>query len=217
MGCINSALAQGNGSVLSQGTWYFLETSSDDVYVLDGNLLYDDLQLSAPVSFTTLGLFSSSEGPLKEANSAYRAEGLQELPTYHVDQNSNGLFDPEDAIIFYSHGPHDWILENTEVSLNFNHYSDIAGFFFTPDQGSGLQAAEVMSILSTTTVGDYDFLAFWKEDDVNLYRSGRRTRCTSQGTRMASFSASCALWCDLSARRAKRAGSDTYRPYADGA
>ena len=174
MGCINSALAQGNGSVLSQGTWYFLETSSDDVYVLDGNLLYDDLQLSAPVSFTTLGLFSSSEGPLKEANSAYRAEGLQELPTYHVDQNSNGLFDPEDAIIFYSHGPHDWILENTEVSLNFNHYSDIAGFFFTPDQGSGLQAAEVMSILSTTTVGDYDFLAFWKEDDVNLYRSGRR-------------------------------------------
>ena len=99
--------------------------------MLDGNLLYGDLQLSTPVSFTTLGLFSSSEGPLKEANSAYRAEGLQELPTYHVDQNNNGLFDQEDAIIFYSHGPHDWILENTEVSLNFNHYSDIAGFLYT--------------------------------------------------------------------------------------
>ena len=174
IGCMNDLSAQMNSSVLSQGSWYFLETSSDDVYVLDGDLLYGSLQISTPVSFATLGLFSSSEGPLQEENSARRAEGLQELPTYHVDQNNNGLFDQEDALVFYSHGPHDWILENGEVSLNFNHYSDVAGFFFTPDQGSGLQAAQVMSVPSITTIGDYDFLAFWKEDDVNLYRSGRR-------------------------------------------
>jgi len=174
IGSLNGACAQLNSSVLSQGAWYFLETLSDDVYVLDGDLLYGEMQLSAPVFFANLGLFSSSEGPLKEANSAPRAEGLQELPTHHVDENNNGLFDQEDAIIFYSHGPHDWILESGDVSLNFNYYSDVAGFFFTPDQGSGLQAAQAMSISSTTTVGDYDFLAFWKEDDVNLYRSGRR-------------------------------------------
>ena len=172
--CMNIASAQLNGSVLSQGSWYFLETSSDDAYVLDGDLLYGDMQLSAPIPFATLGLFSSSEGPLEEENSARRAEGLQELPTHHVDENNNGLFDQEDAIVFYSHGPHDWILESGEVSLHFNHYSDVAGFFFTPDQGSGLQATQVTSVSSTTTVGDYDFLAFWKEDDVNLYRSGRR-------------------------------------------
>ena len=174
MGCISCSSAQSNGSVLGQGSWYFMETSSDDLYVLNGDLLYGEMQLSAPVPFTTLGLFSSSEGPLKEENSAHRAEGLQELPTYHVDQNNNGLLDAEDAIVFYSHGPDDWILENGEVSLNFNHYSDVSGFFFTPDQGNGLQAAQEMSVSSTTTVGDYDFLAFWKEDDVNLYRSGRR-------------------------------------------
>ncbi|MEC8627536.1 MAG: type IX secretion system sortase PorU [Bacteroidota bacterium] len=174
IGCMYAASAQLNSSVLSQGSWYFLETSSDDAYVLDGDLLYRDMQLSAPIPFATLGLFSSSEGPLQEENSARRAEGLQELPTHHVDENNNGLFDQEDAIVFYSHGPHDWMLESGEVSLNFNHYSDVAGFFFTPDQGSGLQATQVTSISSTTTVGDYDFLAFWKEDDVNLYRSGRR-------------------------------------------
>ena len=101
IGCSNRASAQLNSSVLSQGVWYFLETSSDDVYVLDGDHLYGDMQLSAPVSFANLGLFSSSEGPLQEENSARRAEGLQELPTYHVDENNNGLFDQEDAIVFY--------------------------------------------------------------------------------------------------------------------
>ena len=188
IGCMYAASAQLNSSVLSQGSWYFLETSSDDAYVLDGDLLYGDMQLSAPIPFATLGLFSSSEGPLEEENSARRAEGLQELPTHHVDENNNGLFDQEDAIVFYSHGPHDWILENSEVSLDFNHYSDVAGFFFTPDQGSGLQANQVLSVSSTTTVGDYDFLAFWKEDDVNLYRSGRRWLSNPMTTTNSSMS-----------------------------
>ena len=125
---VNSALAQGN-SALSQGTWFLLQTTSDDIYVLNGDWLYDDLQLSGPLSFTTLAFSLQVKGPFKKQMVLIVLNGLQELPTYHVDQNNNGLFDFEDAIIFYSHGPHDWILENTEVSLNFNHYSDAAGFF----------------------------------------------------------------------------------------
>ena len=182
------AFAQATNSVLSTGSWYFLETTSDDVYVIDGDVVFGDLQLSAPISFASLGLFSSSEGPLQEANSARRAQGLQEIPTHHVDQNSNGLFDAEDAIVFYSHGPHNWILESGDVTLDFNQYSDVAGFFFTPDQGSGLQSTQAASVSATTTVGDYDFLSFWKEDDVNLYRSGRRWLSSPMTTSNASKS-----------------------------
>ena len=67
------AFAQAANSVLSTGSWYFLETTSDDVYVIDGDVVYGDLQLSAPISFASLGLFSSSEGPLQEANKIGRA------------------------------------------------------------------------------------------------------------------------------------------------
>ncbi|RCL64958.1 MAG: hypothetical protein DBW80_00745, partial [Bacteroidetes bacterium] len=55
IGCVTGASAQLNSSVLSQGSWYFLETSSDDAYVLDGDLLYGDMQLSTPIPFATLG------------------------------------------------------------------------------------------------------------------------------------------------------------------
>lgn len=168
-----SANAQTN-SVLNQGTWFFFQTTSDDMHIVNGDWLYSETQLSGPLSFSTVGLFSSGQGPLHEDNGAHRANGLQEMPTYHLDQNNNGLIDPEDAIIFYSHGPHEWKLNNGEVILEYNNYSDAAGFFFTPDQGTGLQPLQTPSISSSTTVGDYDFLDFWKEDEVNLYRSGRR-------------------------------------------
>ena len=77
--------AQSN-SALNQGTWFLLQTTSDDMHVINGIIFV--VKRNSPLSFSTLGLFSSGQGPLQEDNGAHRANGLQEMPTYHLDQTT---------------------------------------------------------------------------------------------------------------------------------
>ena len=66
---------------------------------------------------------------LPEENADAWIDDLQELPIEVMDENSNGLFDGNDQILFYAKGPHSWSVSGNEFGHEYNLYTDRAFYF----------------------------------------------------------------------------------------
>lgn len=161
-------------SVLSSGTWHKLSVASDNIYKIDYPFLQANNLSTQVSSFSRIGVFGQAMGILPEANSAFRTDDLEEIPIKIIDQNNNGLWENGDYILFYGKGPHVWKYDTTsgEWSHTVNIYSDMNGYFFTPNAGNGLQLTTQASLNGPNlTLDRYDFRTFFEEELYNLIYS----------------------------------------------
>ncbi|NNC94633.1 MAG: type IX secretion system sortase PorU [Chitinophagales bacterium] len=165
-----------NNSVLSSGSWYKFQLDANGIYILDYNFLKNDLGVSEPLNFSTLGVFGNGGGMLPEENADFYFDDLQENYISTVDVNGNGELNSGDYIIFYGKGPLQWTF-STGDSLFYhatNIYDDHAYYFFSPDKGSGKRVQTINETqpedLLINTFNDYKL---HETETENLDQSGR--------------------------------------------
>ncbi|MFN3403353.1 MAG: type IX secretion system sortase PorU [Cytophagaceae bacterium] len=163
-------------SVLSEGDWYKFSINSSGVYKIDFNYLRNILKIDpSSIDPRMIKIFGNGGRMLPQPNSAERFDDLVENSIY-ISGEADGRFDPEDYIIFYGNGPHQWTYNSSEGISNhvFNIYSDVSCYFLTIGPGYG-QRINIQNNSSghSASYDTFNERYFHEQDLVNMLTSGR--------------------------------------------
>ncbi len=166
-----------DNSVLSSGDWYKVAVSKSGIYKISGS----DLQAMgfslSSLSVENVHVHGNGGGVIPEANSDFRYDDIIENAIKIVDNNSNGLFDASDYLLFYAKGPNTWKYSSSKNSFNHtkNIYDDYAYYFVTINNTVGKRISDDPNTYSTANVSVDKFTdyAFHELDSLNLIKTGR--------------------------------------------
>jgi len=177
MAKVSSRKSTSADSPLAQGEWYRIEVTETGIYKLNYTY-FNSLNISIN-DINSIRLYGNGGLAIPDDNTSPRPNTLLEIPRLVVDQNSNGIFDQDDYIIFYGCGTRGW-LYNYTGSENYTHYvnpfSEKNFYFFTFSQGHG----KLMDTISASAVypspikpTGFQERLFIEEEKFNLQNSGR--------------------------------------------
>ena len=169
-----SAKPLSSASVLSTGDWYKISVVQDGVHRLDGQYLAGlGINLSS-LNPAHLRIFGQVPGLLPQNTSVFRYDDLVEIPVI-VSGESDGVFNTEDYLAFYAHGPHTWVWDTTrnQYEHQYHYMSDTAYYFLNIQQASGKRIQNASMPAPTYTPGSVRAMAFYEQDKVNFIQSGR--------------------------------------------
>ena len=168
------ALGQVN-SVLASGTWIKLAVDNDNIY----QLTFADFQSfgldPASIDPTTIRIFGNGGGMLPQANDVSRPYDLEEV-SVTVSGQDDGVFDPEDYVIFYGQGAD--YLEYDSAANSFNYqkhvFSDLNYYYLNVNQSPG-KRVDSLPFISGGTIESSAFSAYVHEiEQFNILHSGRQ-------------------------------------------
>jgi Peptidase family C25 len=168
-------LAAQTPSVLNSGTWFKFSVTSEGVYKIDYNTLKKAGFNPDQLDPRQLKLFASQNGMLPQANNAPRIGGLTELDIV-VQGESDGKFDPSDAILFYGQGPdaYSYDVSKNQFAYQKNIYSDKNFYFLTVGPGSGKRMVSSQDLgNSFPSINIFDDFGYYEKDLYNILTSGR--------------------------------------------
>ena len=168
--------AMAQSSVLSSGNWYKIAVSNSGMYKLDYNFFQNTLKIApATINPQKIKIYGNGGKMLPQKNVDARYSDLEENHIYVFGEN-DGVFNPNDYVIFYGEGTTTWKLNND--SSRFEHitniYSDTSYYFINIEGANGKRVlsnpAGTNSAALITTFNDY---TLYEKDDFNLIKSGR--------------------------------------------
>ena len=175
---VSSRQSTKEDSPLAQGEWYRLEVKETEtgMYKLDYNY-FRSLNISIS-DINSIRLYGNGGVAIPDDNTSPRPNTLLEISRLVVDQNGNGIFDPEDYVVFYGRGVRGWHYNGDKTFQHYiNPYTEINYYFFTVGQGNGKK----MDTLSASAVSlpsfkptSFQGKLFVEEEKHNLQNSGRR-------------------------------------------
>jgi hypothetical protein len=174
---VSSRQAAQEDSPLAQGEWYRIEVSdtSTGMYKLDYNYFHN-LNISVS-NINSIRLYGNGGLAIPDDNTSPRPNTLLEIPRLVVDQNSNGIFDPDDYVVFYGRGVRGWHYNGGNIFQHYiNPFTEKNYYFFTVTQGRGKQMDTLSaSAVSPTALQPVSFQEkIFREDELyNLQSSGR--------------------------------------------
>lgn len=166
-------------AVMAVGTWYKFAVDTSGVYKMDRNFLQNLGINTSNINPKNIRIFGNGGGMLPFKNSDFRFDDLQENSIYVSGEDDN-KFDPNDFVLFYAKGPHQWKNVSTLNLQNINHqqniFSDQAFYFITVDNGLGKRMnieteATSASNVMVTSFQDFTFL---EKDKINLFGIGQQ-------------------------------------------
>lgn len=163
-------------SVLASGQWYKMSVENDGIYRITPSFLQSSGLDASNLSIQGLRVFGNGGGMLPEENADPWIDDLKELPVEVLDENSNGLFDGNDQILFYATGPHKWTVSGNEYAHEFNLYTDRAYYFLNVGSvaARSIQQAAPVSAPSTEQSFSFDDRQFSEKDINKVVDSGKQ-------------------------------------------
>ncbi len=162
---------------LAQGDWYKIEVQESGIYKLDQAFFISSGITPGP-DIHKVRIFGNGGMPLPEDLLQPRPAGLEEVARKVVDQNSNGLFDPGDFILFYGASPVFWKYNPASRSYShaINHYSNRNVYFLTFGDTPGRDMGSLVStsIPSAPIATDARGMQSNEEELNNVLKSGRQ-------------------------------------------
>lgn len=167
---------QAGQSVLSSGRWYKFSVTASGVYRLN----YDDLSaIGIDLSDTdprNIRIYGNGGRMLSESLSQPRPDDLLENAVLIVGED-DGVFDPEDYILFYAEGPVSWNYSPfyQKFEHHVNLYSRKAYYFLTVAENPGKRIAAAVPPTGdpTAVITRFNDFACHELDSVNLIKSGK--------------------------------------------
>ncbi len=163
-------------SKLASGDWYRFNVTQDGVYKVTFQFLE---QLGVPMANMAsdrINVYGNHAGMLPFANSPALANDLLQNAIEVVD-GGDGQFGPNDYLLFYASGPHNWKFNSGlgRFQHTKNVYSDSASYFIGIDTDEPLRiTAEQQNTADVTDqVTAFTDHQFTDRDLVNLLKSGR--------------------------------------------
>ncbi|MCB9283708.1 MAG: type IX secretion system sortase PorU [Lewinellaceae bacterium] len=155
-------------SKLSDGVLYKIGIPKAGVYKIDYDFLVNQLGIS-PGSFDprNLQLLGNGGGMLSEQVSDPRIDDLVEN-TILVAGQDDGSFDPQDYILFYAEGPHDWSYEENTFKFQMNVYDTRNYYFLKIASSPGQRIAPIASVQGGYTTATFDDYLRKEDEKVNL-------------------------------------------------
>lgn len=161
-------------SVLDSARWYKFAISSTGMYKIS----YSDLKAAlnydiSNVDPRNIRIYHNGGGTLPLINGDFRHQDLVEIPIY-VHGENDGVFNENDYIVFYAHGPVAWTYNNHFYERTPNPYSDYSYIFLTADLGEGKRIETDADIAGDADVVVNSFLDYKhvEEDTYNLNNMG---------------------------------------------
>ena len=163
-------------SVLANGQWHKMSIETDGLYRITPNYLQSNGLDLSNLSIQSIRVFGNGGGMLPEENADPWIDDLQELPIEVMDENSNGLFDGNDQILFYAKGPHSWSASGNEFGHEYNLYTDRAFYFLNVGSMAAqlVQQATVVTDPSTEQATAFDDRQFSETDINKVVDSGKQ-------------------------------------------
>lgn len=171
----NSSIAVENfntiqNSVLATGDWYRFYVEKSGVYKVTRAFL-SQLGMNTNVDPRRIKIYGNGGRMIPLLNSIEYPADLTENAIQFVGEE-DGIFNPEDYILFYAEGMDNW---NTESSTHLNLYEDKSYYYVTSNGGIGKR----IGILNepdgagTTLLNQFDDYQFHERDLNNIGRIGR--------------------------------------------
>lgn len=168
------AAASAQNSVLSQGEWYKIGVVESGIHKIDEAFLQRLGIQTTALNPANLRLYGNGGGMLPQPNRPPRPQDLVENAIF-VAGESDGRFDNQDYLLFYTQGPH--TIRYDTIARRFTHetnvYSDTTFYFLTVGNGPGLRVTEQASIPSSNVITTFDEYVFHEKESKNLIQSGR--------------------------------------------
>jgi hypothetical protein len=168
-----------NNRAFAQGNWYRFAVNETGMYKLDYNFFVNSgVSISDMSNINNMRLYGNGGRELPTNISAARPDSLLEIARLVVDQNNNGVFDQGDYILFYGKSLRGW--DYDPANKTFHHYihpySETNYYFFTFENGTGMQMGSVPSSTSSSSYQSKYFIdnVFVEQELNNIIASGRR-------------------------------------------
>jgi len=172
---LSSKSEEKTNSVLANGNWYKIAVHTDGIYKLTHNNLSDLGINTSNLSCDKIRIFGNGGGMLSKLNSDFRFDDLQENAIKLVDNNSNGIFESGDYVLFYGESPDRWNYNETDSRFHHqkNIYSQKTYYFVTTDLGSGGKRIQTKGEQNfDVEVNEFDDYVFHEQDLENFVKSG---------------------------------------------
>jgi hypothetical protein len=172
---ISSKSEENTNSVLASGNWHKIAVQQDGVYKISYSNLSDLGINTSNLSCSDIRIFGNGGGMLPKLNSDFRHDGLQENAIKVVDNNSNGIFESGDYILFYGQSPDRWNYNETDSRYHHqkNLFSRKTYYFITTDlAGGGKRIVSTNTQNFDVSVTEFDDYAFHEQDLENFIKSG---------------------------------------------
>ncbi len=159
-------------SVLAAGSWYRFYIQKSGVYLINKTFLK---QLGIPIENVdprNIRIYGNGGRMLPLKNSTFYPDDLTEN-AIQVLGETDGIFNDNDAILFYGEGVDNWSEENLTFG---NLYEDKSYYYVNFDLGAGKRIPEMIQSIGspTTTFTTFDDEIYKEVDLVNIGKLGRR-------------------------------------------
>ena len=157
-------------SVLATGDWYRFYVEKSGVYKISRSFL-SQLGMNTNVDPRNIKIYGNGGRMIPLLNSIDYPSDLAENAILFVGEE-DGVFNPEDYILFYAEGMDNW---NTESLTHLNLYADKSYYYVTAQGGNGkrITPATQPTDPATTTFTIFDDYQFHEKDLNNIGRIGR--------------------------------------------
>ncbi|TRW99749.1 type IX secretion system sortase PorU [Flavobacterium gawalongense] len=159
-------------SILASGDWYQFYIEKSGVYKISKNFLQQlGLNMSS-IDPKKIKIYGNGGKMLPLSNSIYYPQDITENPIQIIGE-SDGVFDNDDAILFYAEGLDIW----NEESQTFNNLYDTKSYYYITvhgDDGKRIPEMTQPSGNSSVTLNTFDDHQYHELDLVNIAHLGRQ-------------------------------------------
>ncbi|MBU2018567.1 MAG: type IX secretion system sortase PorU [Bacteroidetes bacterium] len=164
-------------SILQTGKFYRIAVTSDGIYKLDKKFLEDCGFSTSNLNSNSIHVFGNAQGMLSENNFDYRPDDLVNNALFVVD-GGDGIFNGNDYVLFYAHGPNRWQANGTsDFSRLTNVYSDESYYYVHISANvapNRIQDLPVETLTPNKTISTYNSRSHYEVDTKNLVSGGKR-------------------------------------------
>ncbi|MFV7235066.1 type IX secretion system sortase PorU [Flavobacterium sp. ZB4R12] len=159
-------------SILASGDWYQFYIEKSGVYKISKSFLQQlGLNMSS-IDPKKIKIYGNGGKMLPLSNSIYYPQDITENPIQIIGE-SDGVFDNDDAILFYAEGLDIW----NEESQTFNNLYDTKSYYYITvhgDDGKRIPEMTQPSGNSSVTLNTFDDHQYHELDLVNIAHLGRQ-------------------------------------------
>ena len=161
-------------SVLSSGEWYKFKTTESGIYKIGFDDLVEAGLDPTGIDPRYLSLYGNGGGMVPEKNSKPRPDDLVENAIY-VSGEQDGIFDPDDHILFYGMSPHTWYEQLRFFYYEINHYDNHNYYYLTlsDEPGKRIDTEPYPSYPPNLTINSYNHYKVIEDEKTNLISSGK--------------------------------------------
>lgn len=163
-------------SILATGNWYKLSLTETGIYRITFNDLQNMGINPATLNPRNIRIYGNGGGMLPESLAEFRHDDLAENNIVVVGED-DGVFDPQDYILFYGESPHIWKYQTYSQAFQHeqNLYSDSTYYFLTADLGQGKRVISIPQVTEPADVfiNKFTDMDYHELDLKNLANIGR--------------------------------------------